>query len=91
MPMLLLLLLLLLLLMAITKYINFATAAIQLPTTARALTLINNSSGCIRSCNVAVHDNHGNGTSPNFFTTYYSKAVYDFITKQPPGASSSRH
>jgi hypothetical protein len=86
-----LLLLLLLLLMAMAKNIKFATAAIKLPTTAHAHTLINNSSGCSRSCNAAVHDNHGNGTSPNLFTTYYSKAVHDFIKKQPPAASSSRH
>jgi hypothetical protein len=85
------LLLLLLLLMAIAKYIKFATTAIKLPTSAHAHTLMSNSSECSRSCNAAVHDNHGNDTSPNLFTTYYSKAVHDFIKKQPLAASSSRH
>ena len=57
--MLLLLLLLLLLLMAIAKCIKFTTTAIKLPTTAVAHTLMSNSSGCSRSCNVNDHDNHG--------------------------------
>ena len=69
----------------------FTATAIKLPTTAVAHTLMSNSSGCSRSCNVAVDDNHGNDTSPNLFTTYYSKAVHDFIKNQPPAASSSRH
>ena len=36
----------------------FTATAIKLPTTAHAHTM-GNSSGCSRSCNVAVHDNHG--------------------------------
>ena len=57
----------------------FTATAIKLPTTAHAHTM-SNSSGCSRSCNVAVHDNHGNGTSPNLFTSYYPKAVHDLMT-----------
>ena len=59
----------------------FTATAIKLPTTAHAHTM-SNSCGCSRSCNVAVHDNHGNGTSPNLFTAYYPKAVHDFMTAE---------
>ena len=60
----------------------FTATAIKLPTTAHAHTM-SNSCGCSRSCNVVdVRDNHGNGTSPNLLTSYYPKAVHDFMMRQ---------
>jgi hypothetical protein len=61
--------------------VNELTAtAKNLPTTAHAHTLMSNSSDCSRGCNVAVHDNHGNGTSPNLLSVYYYNAFHAFMT-----------